>query len=155
MLPEDAFLAGKRLPLHFVSTLPMLAQGGATMEDLTDPYVTRGGPVANSMLIRVASKLGRLERFLRDVQWGLPSTSVGCCPWCGQHWRDDHAENCVLAETLRASGPIENIGTAVMEARDLLAQQQHTISMYLDGILREMDDSQMVLQRLHEMIDRL
>lgn len=115
----------------------------------------RGGPVANSMLIRVASKLGRLERFLRDVQWGFPSTSVGCCPWCGQHWRDDHAQNCVLAETLRASGPIENVGTAVMEARDLLAQQQRTISMYLDGILREMDDSQTVLQRLHEMIDRL
>jgi len=155
MLPQDAVQAGKRLPLHSVSTMPMLAKGGATVEDLTDPFVMRGGPVGNSMLIRVASKLGRLERFLRDVQWGFPNTSVGCCPWCGQHWRDDHAENCVLAETLRASGPIENVGTAVLEARDLVAQQQRTIAMYLDGIQRELDDSQAVLSRLHETIDRL
>ena len=125
------------------------------MEDLRDPYVSRGGPQANSLLIRVASKLTRIERFLRDVQWGFPSTPAGCCPWCGEHWRDDHTQKCVLAETLRASGPIEDVGTAVLEAKDLLAQQQRTISMYLDGIQRELDDSQMVLERLHEMIGRL
>jgi len=125
------------------------------VDELTNPSITRGGPLANSILIRVASKLAKLDRFIRDVQWGLPGTPMGCCPWCGEHWREDHVQNCVLAEVLRASGPIEDVGVAVMEAKDLLAQQQRTISMYLDGIQRELDDSQMVLQRLHQMIDRL
>jgi len=125
------------------------------VDELTEPYVTRGGPRANSLLVRVASKLSRLERFLRDVEWGFPSTPTGCCPWCGQHWRDAHAQHCVLAEALRASGPIEDVGAAVIEAKDLLAQKQRTISIYIDGIQREMNDSQAVMTRLQQMIDRL
>lgn len=124
------------------------------MEDeLVEPYLNRDATVR--LLIQAASRLARSERFLRAIEWGLPGTLIPTCPWCQRGPDEGHISQCVLAETLRASSPVDDIGPAVAEAQALLRAQHTTFSTYLDGLRREIDDSEAALARVRVLIDRI
>jgi len=122
-------------------------------EDLVGPYLTRDSAVR--LLIQAASRLAHAERFIRAIEWGLPGTMIPTCPWCQRGPDEGHGTQCVLGDVLRKSAPIDDIGPAIAEAQALLRMQHKTFANYLDGLRREIDDSDAALARVRLLIDRI
>lgn len=122
-------------------------------EDLVAPHLTRES--TTRLLIQAAAKLARAERFIYAIEWGLPGTMIPTCPWCLRGPDQGHLPQCVLADTLRASSPVDDIGPAIADAQALLRMQHETFFNYINGIRRELDDSEAALAHVRRLLDRI
>jgi hypothetical protein len=144
-------------PAPFAQLAPYadIAEQGEVVDELTAPGVFRGS-TANRLLVRVVTKLATTEQFLRSIEWGIPDSPVGFCIWCGSFWQTGHTKYCALAKALRTSAPIEGLDRAVSEISILQQMiKMGTITMYMDGIERELADTKMILDRIQAKIDQI